>query len=218
MIYNNTLNNNVTSIQSRADIDGLSIEVSQATTTSTPAQIYNNTIHGGPQGRDPKRIPGAQVYGNTIEQGTVGSNEYTNDFSIYPWAPNQNVHNNTILPSQGRGISIDSSAYSVANTVVQANTITVIAKADNSEYNGCPLDGTYGVQYDDQPRAHPTKTIPSSPTQSSATVRACGSHRRRRQHLDEQLVYRKLLSGAASGVVAAGISIDSARRRRSRQP
>ena len=150
VIYNNTLNNNVVSIQNRADIDGLSIEVTQATITSTPAQIYNNTIHGGPQGGIQSESLGAQIYGNTIEQGTVGSNQYTNDFSIYPWAANQNVHDNTILPSQGRGVSIDSSAESETNTVVQSNNITVIEKSDNSEYGGCELGGTYGVQYDDQ--------------------------------------------------------------------
>ncbi|MGA8104422.1 MAG: Ig domain-containing protein, partial [Candidatus Acidiferrales bacterium] len=150
VIYNNTLKNNVTSIQDRADIDGLSIEITQATLTSTPAQIYNNTIRGGPQGGIQSESTGAQIYGNTIDQGTVGSNQYTNDFAIYPWATNQNVHGNTILPSQGRGVSIDSSAMPETNTVVQSNNITVIEKSDNSEYGGCELGGTYGVQYDDE--------------------------------------------------------------------
>jgi hypothetical protein len=211
VIYNNTLNNNVTSIQSRADIDGLSIEVSQATATSAPAQIYDNTIHGGPQGGIQSESTGAQVYGNTIEQGTVGSNEYTNDFSIYPWAPNQNVHNNTILPSQGRGISIDSAAYSVANTVVQANTITVIAKADNSEYNGCPLDGTYGVQYDDSAAgaSDQDNTVIADAQQCNGAGLRLTSFGGGNTSTNNSYT-GKLLSGAASGVVAAGISLDSA--------
>jgi len=68
------------------------------------AQIYNNTIIGGPQGGILDETLGrGAVYGNTISQGTVGSNQYTNDFAIYAWEQNINVHNNTITPSQGRG-------------------------------------------------------------------------------------------------------------------
>jgi len=210
VIYNNTLNNKVTTIQSRADIDGLSIEITQATATSTPAQVYNNTIHGGPQGGIQSESAGAQIYGNTIEQGTVGTSEYTNDFSIYPWAPNQSVHDNIILPSQGRGVSIDSSAYSVAGTVVQSNTITVISKADNSEYNGCPLNGTYGVQYDDAAAdaSDQNNTVIANAQQCDGaglrlTQYAAGDTSANNSYT------AKLLSGAASGVVAAGISLDS---------
>jgi hypothetical protein len=210
VIYDNTLNNNVTSIQSRADIDGLSIEITQAASTSTPAQIYNNTIHGGPQGGIASESLGAQIYGNTIEQGTVGTNQYTNDFSIYPWAPNQNVHNNIILPSQGRGISLDASGGVVNGSVVQGNTITVIEKSDNSEYGGCELGGTYGIQYDDQASASSdvSNTVVADAQQCNGgglrlTAVGTGNTSSNNSYTG------KLMSGFASGVVATGLSLDS---------
>jgi hypothetical protein len=210
VIYNNTLNNNVVSIQNRADIDGLSIELTQGTLTSTPAQIYNNTIHGGPQGGIQSESTGAQIYGNTIEQGTVGGNQYTNDFSIYPWAANQNIHGNTILPSQGRGISIDSSAEPETNTVVQSNSITVIEKSDNSEYGGCELGGSYGVQYDDQAAgaSDVSNTVVADAKQCNGgglrlTALGAGNTSSNNSYTG------KLLSGFTAGVVATGLSLDS---------
>ncbi len=210
VIYNNTLKNNVTSIQDRADIDGLSIEITQATLTSTPAQIYNNTIRGGPQGGIQSESTGAQIYGNTIDQGTVGSNQYTNDFAIYPWATNQNVHGNTILPSQGRGVSIDSSAMPETNTVVQSNNITVIEKSDNSEYGGCELGGTYGVQYDDEASgaSDVSNTVVANAQQCNGgglrlTAVGAGNTSSNNSYTG------KLLSGFTAGVVATGLSMDS---------
>jgi Putative Ig domain len=210
VIYNNTLNNRVTSIQDRADIDGLSMELTQATLTTTPAQIYNNTIHGGPQGGIQSESTGAQIYGNTIEQGTVGSNQYTNDFAIYPWATNQNVHGNTILASQGRGVSIDSSAMPETNTVVQSNNITVIEKSDNGEYGGCELGGTYGVQYDDQASgaSDVSNTVVAEAQQCNGgglrlTAVGTGNTSSNNSYTG------KLLSGFTAGVVATGLSMDS---------
>ena len=121
IIYNNTFHNNVTSIQSRYDIDGASIRLDQGQATTTGAQVYDNTILGGPQGGIlDETLGGGAVYGNTISQGTVGSNQYTNDFAIYAWEENINVHNNTITPSQGRGISIDATSYPVNGTIAQS--------------------------------------------------------------------------------------------------
>ena len=211
IIYNNTFHNNVTSIQSRYDIDGTSIRLDQGQATTTGAQIYDNTIIGGPQGGIlDETLGGGAVYGNTISQGTVGSNQYTNDFAIYAWEENINVHNNTITPSQGRGISIDATSYPVNGTVAQSNTVTVTESNDNSEYGGCPLDGTYGIQYDDAAASasDQSNTVVANAKQCDGAglrLTAVGTG-------DTSLnnsYSGKLASGFASGVVATGLSIDS---------
>jgi hypothetical protein len=211
IIYNNTFHNNVTSVQSRYDIDGASIRLDQGQATTTGAQVYDNTILGGPQGGIlDETLGGGAVYGNTISQGTVGSNQYTNDFAIYAWEENINVHNNTITPSQGRGISIDATSYPVNGTIAQSNTVTVTESNDNSEYGGCPLDGTYGIQYDDEAASasDQSNTVVANAKQCDGAglrLTAVGTG-------DTSLnnsYSGKLVSGFASGVVATGLSIDS---------
>ena len=211
VIYNNTFHNNDTTIVSRYNIDGASIRLDQGQATTTGAQIYNNTIIGGPQGGIlDETLGGGAVYGNTISTGTVGSNQYTNDFAIYAWEQNINVHNNIITPTQGRGISIDATSYPTNGTVVQSNTITVIEKSDNSEYGGCELDGTYGVQYDDQAAGASDvgNTVVANAQQCNGgglRLTAVGTG----DSSSNNSYTGKLLSGAASGVAGNGLSIDS---------
>jgi hypothetical protein len=211
IIYNNTFHNNDTTVVSRYNIDGASIRLDQGQATSTGAQIYNNTIIGGPQGGIlDETLGGGAVYGNTISQGTVGSNQYTNDFAIYAWEQNINVHNNTITPSQGRGISIDSTSYPVNGTVAQSNTITVTESNDSSEYGGCPLGGTYGIQYDDNASgaSDVSNTVVANALKCNAVglrVTAVGTG----DTSSNNSYSGKLLGGFASGVVASGLSLDS---------
>jgi hypothetical protein len=210
IVYNNTFNNNVTTIVSRYDIDGTSIRIDQGQATTVGAQIYNNTIIGGPQGGILDETIGGAVYGNTISSGTVGTNQYTNDFAVYAWEQNINVHNNTITPTQGRGISIDSSAYPVNGTTAQGNTITVIEKSDNGEYGGCELGGTYGIQYDDEASSASdvSNTVVAEAQQCNGgglRLTAVGTG----DTSSNNTYTGKLLSGSASGVVATGLSMDS---------
>jgi hypothetical protein len=211
VIYNNTFHNNVTTIVSRYDIDGTSIRIDQGPSVTTGAQIYNNTIIGGPQGGIlDETLGGGAVYGNTISTGTVGSNEYTNDFAVYAWDQNINVHNNIITPSQGRGVSIDAISYPTSGTVVQSNNITVIEKSDDSEYGGCELDGTYGVQYDDNAAgaSDASNTVVADAQQCNGgglRLTAVGTG----DTSSNNSYTGKLLSGSASGVAANGLSMDS---------
>ncbi len=210
VVYNNTFNNNVTTIVSRQDIDGTSIRIDQGPSVTTGAQIYNNTIIGGPQGGILDEAIGGAIYGNTIKQGTVGSNQYTNDFSIYAWEQNISVHNNTIAPTQGRGISLDSSAYAVNGTSVASNTVTVTESNDNSEYGGCPLGGVYGIQYDDNASSASDtgNTVVANALKCPAVgfrLTAYGSG----DTSSNNSYSGKLLGGFASGVTATGLSLDS---------
>jgi hypothetical protein len=211
VIYNNTFHNNDTTIVSRYNIDGASIRLDQGQATSTGAQIYNNTIIGGPQGGIlDETLGGGAVYGNTISQGTVGTNQYTNDFAIYAWEQNINVHNNTITPSQGRGISIDATSYPTNGTVVQSNTVMVTETNDNGEYGGCELDGTYGIQYDDQ--AAGASDVGNTVV---ANAQKCNGGGLRLTAVgtgdtsSNNSYTGKLVSGFTSGVAANGLSMDS---------
>jgi hypothetical protein len=210
VIFNNTFHNRVTSILSRVNIDGTSINIEQAEYNSVPAQIYNNTILGGPQGGILSESVGAQIYGNTIQQGTVGSDQYTNDFSVYAWAQQQNVHDNTIQPTEGRGISIDGSAFPTDGTVAAKNTLAVTEKSNNPEYGGCPIGGTYAVQYDDgaSNAADQSNNAVANAAQCDAfglrlTAYASDNNSQNNSYAG------RLVANASPGVTAAGLSLDS---------
>ncbi|MGA8231675.1 MAG: putative Ig domain-containing protein, partial [Candidatus Acidiferrales bacterium] len=210
IIYNNTFHNNVTTIVSRYDIDGASIRIDQGPSVTTGAQIYNNTIIGGPQGGILDETIGGAIYGNTVDQGTVGTNQYTNDFAIYAWSENENVHNNTITPTQGRGISLDSSAYTINGTVAQGNTITVTETNDNSEYGGCELGGVYALQYDDN--ASGASDVGNTGVGNALKCNAVGLRLTAVGTGDtssNNSYTGKLMSGFTAGVAATGLSMDS---------
>jgi hypothetical protein len=94
--------------------------------------------------------------------------------------------------------------------VVQSNNITVIEKPDDGEYGGCELDGTYGVQYDDNAASASdvSNTVIAEGQQCNGgglRLTAVGTG----DTSSNNSYTGKLLSGAASGVAANGLSIDS---------
>ena len=158
LIYNNTLNNNTAAscnqVGCRDMLQSASIRISNATATSTPAQMYGNTINGGPQGAIECDAPGCVIHDNNINPGNASVSE-SNDFAIWCWA-SCDVYNNTISTpltagSQGRGIQISAVETSTNGANVHNNTVTVIEKSNNHEYGGCSLGGAYALQFDDQP-------------------------------------------------------------------
>ena len=158
LIYNNTLNNNTAAscnqVGCRDMLQSASIRISNATATSTPAQMYGNTINGGPQGAIECDAPGCVIHDNNINPGNASVSE-SNDFAIWCWA-SCDVYNNTIstpltASSQGRGIQISAVETSTNGANVHNNTVTVIEKSNNHEYGGCSLGGAYALQFDDQP-------------------------------------------------------------------
>jgi hypothetical protein len=161
-IYNNVFNNNVKTIQSRYQEDGVSIRVDSATRTTTPSDVYGNTIHGGPQSAILMNAPGSKVYANAINSGNptgvqtkgvcspapVGC-QYTNDFAVLQWCKSCEVYGNTITAQEGRGISQDAVEGPTTGSYSQGNNITVTELPNNPEYQGCETGGAYGVQFDD---------------------------------------------------------------------
>jgi hypothetical protein len=142
-----TFHNNVTLIHNRHGEEGQSVKFDQAYRLQRPILLMNNTVTGGAQGGLYTVAPGSSIYGNHVAQAAT----YTNDFGIYVWAKHMDVHDNTVQPAQGRGISIDGVTGSTAESQVYNNVIEVIEKPDNIEYNGCQLGGAYAIQFDDNP-------------------------------------------------------------------
>jgi hypothetical protein len=159
--FNNTYHNNVTTINNRFEVEGSSIGMYDSGSQTHPATIHNETIIGGAQGGIVIENPGAQVYSNNIQQGNPNGSqsggtcnasngcEYANDFGIYVWGSNQQIHDNVINAREGRGIQINSASNNVNGSIVHDNTVTVIEHANNAEYDGCEIDGAYGMQIND---------------------------------------------------------------------
>lgn len=142
-----TFHNNVTLIHNRHGEEGQSVKFDQSANVKRPILIMNNTVTGGAQGGLYALAAGSSIYGNHVAQAGT----YTNDFGIYVWGKRMDVHDNTLQPAQGRGISIDGVTGSTVDSRVYNNVIEVIEKPDNIEYNGCQLGGAYAIQFDDNP-------------------------------------------------------------------
>lgn len=162
-IHNNTFNNNKTGpscavVSCRSSLQGSSFIIGNAVATTVAPQIYGNTVIGGPQGGFMTDALNASITGNgPVNPGAAGV-EYSNNFGIYAWACGQTVTGNTIGTNppignqDARGISIDLVEFGSGcsgNTTVSGNTVNVIGYANNAEYGGCALGGTYGIQIDD---------------------------------------------------------------------
>jgi hypothetical protein len=145
VLYNNTIKNHVMRIRNRHQLQGQSIKFADSAQASGPAAIYGNQITGGAQGGLFSQVASTKIYNNMVSQEAT----YTNDFGIYAWANNGEVFNNTVVPIVGRGIQIAGGAKGAR---VHDNKIVVIEKKDNEEYQGCQVGGTYGIQFDDDPR------------------------------------------------------------------
>jgi hypothetical protein len=124
--------------------------------TSGATLVYNNFFNGGPQGGVDASSPGMVVSYNTINPGSASGNN-TNDFCVWAWGNNVQIHNNVCAnpqtaASNTRGIQISAAATSgVTGIQVYNNLVYTIENPVNSEYGGCQVGGTYGMQYDDNP-------------------------------------------------------------------
>jgi hypothetical protein len=138
-IYKNTIHNEVTDINNRHRLEGMSIKSEDDAGCKLPNIIHHNVIIGGAQGGILTRCKGSQIYSNDIAQ----NGHYTNDFAIYASGQFQNVYDNYVHPIQGRGIG--GGDADTHGTRIHHNRIVVIEKANNVEYGGCQIDGTYGI-------------------------------------------------------------------------
>jgi hypothetical protein len=142
-ITDNVIHNDVVKIQNRHQLHGQSIKLS-GRSLKGPATISGNHIVGGAQGGIFSEVAETVIHNNIVSQkGT-----YTNDFGIYAWSDRGDVYENVVSPVTGRGIIIADST----GERVHDNKIIVIEQKMNEEYGGCQIGGTFGIQFDDNPR------------------------------------------------------------------
>lgn len=144
-IQNNTINDNVTNIQApdqgalsaRSHFQGYAIWLDNgANSAGAGDTISGNKVNGSPQGGIFDSNQNTRIFKNIIHL----SSYYSNDYGVIVTADRQRVYDNTI-DGRGRGIDAESS-----NFVLSTNNIHVHEEANNSEYNGCELNGTYGIR------------------------------------------------------------------------
>ena len=148
-IENNTINDNVTYIQkpgqsplgARAQFQGVVIDFDNSNVAGAGNVFSGNTINGSPQGGIRDSTENSQITDNVITL----SSEYSNDYGVTVLANGQTVSGN-IISGRGRGIDAESSQFQITG-----NTITVHEEANNSEYGGCELDGSYGIRVKNYP-------------------------------------------------------------------
>lgn len=139
-IFNNTIHNDVQTINNRHRLEGMSIKSEDDAECMAPNSIHDNKIIGGAQGGILTRCKGSQIYKNDIAQNGA----YTNDYAIYASGVGQDVHDNYIHPTQGRGIGTGD--QDTHGTRIHHNTIVVSEQANNPEYHGCEIEGTRGIE------------------------------------------------------------------------
>jgi hypothetical protein len=144
VISNNTINNYVSQVINRHQLHGMSIKFANSKPVPGPGTIFDNHIVGGAQGGIFSAVAGTKIYKNVVEQ----NGRYTNDFGIYAWSDGGEVFDNVIKPLSGRGINIAAST----GERVHDNEVVVKEQKVNEEYGGCQSGGTFGIQFDDNPK------------------------------------------------------------------
>jgi len=142
-ISGGTINNNVTVINNRHQVEGLSVRLSESLSGTAPDNVHGVTIVGGAQGGILLTVPNSVAYDNDIS--LLGT--YTNDFGVYLWGAKSEARNNNIH-GQSRGIHIKSTG----NRAI-GNTISVYEVDKNLEYKGCQVGGAFGIQHETTARS-----------------------------------------------------------------
>jgi hypothetical protein len=144
-IQDNTINDNVTNIQAldqgplsaRSHFQGYAIWLDNGANSAGPGDtISGNKVNGSPQGGIFDSNQNTRIFKNIIHLTSY----YSNDYGVIVTADRQRVYDN-IIDGRGRGIDAESS-----NFILSTNNIHVHEEANNSEYHGCELNGTYGIR------------------------------------------------------------------------
>lgn len=137
-VYRNTIHNNVKAITSRYQFRGLSIKLDEESAAKLPDLIHDNIVVGGAQaGIRSENGAGTKIYGNDISQDAT----YTNGFCIDAAGTGIEVYGNKCHPVHGRGIHANASGVKIYDNVIET-----IDSDKNQEYQGCEINGTYGIQ------------------------------------------------------------------------
>ena len=174
-IENNTIYDNVTNIDkpgqadlsARSAFQGQAIYIGQNNENPGSGDlIENNTIVGSPQGGIRTVNQHSVISGNDISMNAT----YANDFCADIPADYTAVTNNNCHPKSGRGFHVNANNVTIAN-----NKINVIELAQDAEYAGCEVGGTYGVQleFDNSFLPSPPTGVQVTGNSITATSAAC---------------------------------------------
>ena len=137
-IRDNVLTSNVQTITSRDQFHGAMI-------SNLNADIFGNTLTNGPQSGIVAGKAASNIHDNTIRLKT----KYTNAFGIVANHGSQiykNLIENGVGENTGRGIWTKGDSDPALITRIYENTIKVQEGANNQEYEGPVLGGSYGIQ------------------------------------------------------------------------
>jgi hypothetical protein len=139
----------------RAEDQGYPIVMDQSISAG-PTQFYNNLGIGGTQGGMMTVAGNSAIVNNVIDPGSSAVTN-SNGFAYQDWGTAATVENNLIVgigASSGpdnsciscRGIQIGAGGHSVNGSLIENNTLYTYNLQNNTEYNGCQIDGTFGMQ------------------------------------------------------------------------
>lgn len=143
-VYRNTIHNHVTVITNRHQFRGTSIKLDEEREAKLPDLIHDNFIIGGPHtGIRSDNSAGTKIYGNDISQDA----NYTNGFCIDAAGTRMEIFGNKCHPVHGRGIHANATGVKIYDNVIET-----IDSDKNQEYQGCEINGTYGIQVESDGR------------------------------------------------------------------
>jgi hypothetical protein len=116
-------------------------------------QFYNVIGTGGTQGGVVTTAANSNLHNNVLAPGSSAST-LSNGFAFQDWGTNVTVGNNLVVGSgpngsclSCRGVQVSSvNNVPVSGSIVQNNVFYTSNLANDVEYGGCQIDGSYGMQ------------------------------------------------------------------------
>jgi hypothetical protein len=134
-----------TKVTNRHQLDGVLIALHEGV-NEAPSEIWNNELHGSPQGGILVTSKFSKVHHNIISLNGF----YTNDFCIYAWGGSQEVYSNYCDNTQGndggRGIQLNSPDIKVYDNVVRVRELPRNVEYLSNGLPSCEAGGAYGIQ------------------------------------------------------------------------
>ncbi len=136
VVRNVAIENKSEFVFNRHQLEGVAVRLRDMSKDARPNLVEGLKVVGGPQGGVVETSPGSKLRNNHIAlKGT-----FTNDFGLYLLAEGVEASGNTIA-GQSRGIMASST-----KVLVHANVVRTHEEAVNQEYEGCQIEGTFGIQ------------------------------------------------------------------------
>jgi Putative Ig domain len=152
VIYNDYDTKSCGSVGCRDQDQGYPVVIDQSGHAG-PTQFYNVIGTGGTQGGVVTTAANSKLTNNLVAPGNATST-LTNGFAFQDWGTNVQVENNLIAGTgpggsclSCRGVQVSSvNGQAVSGSLIQNNVFYTTNLANDVEYGGCQIDGSYGIQ------------------------------------------------------------------------